>query len=540
MKLRTLLLALVTAVTASAQTPWLHIYNTDAKEFKSAPASEASITGFVGASGKYTRMIANIRGVEERMNTDYVSKIVVGPNVPFIYITTEESINDINDKTTEYAATIRVDGQGVVDDLPETAVTFRGRGNSTLNYPKKPYRLKFAEKTKLCGFRKAKSYVLLANYLDAALMRNFVACNVAEFVGMEYANHMKPVNVFLNGDYKGSYMLTEKVGFNNGSVDLSKEDEPNSILLELDVTYDEALQGVTANYQLPYLHKDPDAPADPLEAKAWWQTWADDFQALETAVYNKDYATIATMVDYEQLAKYLIIFNVCCNQELNHPKSIYCWKTKGGKWMFGPAWDFDWAFGFEPTYRQVDTAADDQEAKQKEHDECLAYFKAKYGEDGWGSEEYNGTWVSYYYGEVYTYSREEGMQVYPFGSVTYLPSYQAQLLGTGKNTGSNADNWQMGNGGEFFTDMVRGNEEFLKVYAEVWARFEAQLTDFWAAFDAYKEELEPSAAYNDIQWGGSDSFDDSVKALRTWVRNRIKFIKEPANNYGLYPITQND
>lgn len=45
-----------------------------------------------------------------------------------------------------------------------------------------------------------------------------------------------------------------------------------------------------------------------------------------------------------------MVFNFTCNQEIDHPKSVYMYKTLGGKWNFGPCWDFDWAFGYEPTY----------------------------------------------------------------------------------------------------------------------------------------------------------------------------------------------
>ena len=37
------------------------------------------------------------------------------------------------------------------------------------------------------------------------------------------------------------------------------------------------------------------------------------------------------------------------NEEINHPKSTYIYKKKGGKYNMGPIWDFDWAFGYQGT-----------------------------------------------------------------------------------------------------------------------------------------------------------------------------------------------
>ena len=51
----------------------------------------------------------------------------------------------------------------------------RGRGNSSWEYPKKPYKIKFDSRTSLLGMAKAKDYVLLAEYNDKSLIRNYMA-----------------------------------------------------------------------------------------------------------------------------------------------------------------------------------------------------------------------------------------------------------------------------------------------------------------------------------------------------------------------------
>jgi hypothetical protein len=191
---------------------------------------------------------------------------------------------------------------GVFDDF-EGEIQVRGRGNSTWNYPKKPYRIKLPSKESICGFTKAKNYVLLANYIDPTMMRSAVASMAAQHAGMPYPTHSTPVDVYFNKNYKGSYTLTEKVGFNNGSINLSKTDEENAILFELDTNFDEDLRACSKHFRLPIVVKDPDAPEDPIAAQEWFEEWLMDFDAMEYAV-KKEKILKTTLTIMTWLASY--------------------------------------------------------------------------------------------------------------------------------------------------------------------------------------------------------------------------------------------
>ncbi len=78
---------------------------------------------------------------------------------------------------------------------------------------------------------------------------------------------------------------------------------------------------------------------------------------METAVKNGG-DEMWDYVDLESLVRYVMCFNIACNQELNHPKSVYLYTVNGGKFEFGPIWDFDWAYGFEPMYTKTDDSGD--------------------------------------------------------------------------------------------------------------------------------------------------------------------------------------
>ena len=65
-------------------------------------------------------------------------------------------------------------------------VEVKGRGNSTWAQVKKPYQIKFVNRVDLLGLGKSKKWVLLANYLDDSFLRNDIAFNLAEMLGIKY------------------------------------------------------------------------------------------------------------------------------------------------------------------------------------------------------------------------------------------------------------------------------------------------------------------------------------------------------------------
>lgn len=79
------------------------------------------------------------------------------------------------DKELYLNTELDIEGNGMVEDQTGLTLKVKGRGNTTWGWPKKPMRLKFDKKTSICGFKKAKNYVLLANFLDNSLIRTSVA-----------------------------------------------------------------------------------------------------------------------------------------------------------------------------------------------------------------------------------------------------------------------------------------------------------------------------------------------------------------------------
>ena len=266
--------------------------------------------------------------------------------VPTIYINTTDG-QTITSKDYYKDAEIIIDGHGIFPSMKKTEVQIKGRGNSSWGWPKKPYRLKFDEKVKPLGMTKGKSWVLLSNYQTGSLMSNAIGMKAANLMKAAAANHIVPVDLYLNGEYRGSYNLTEKVGFSNNSVDL--EDDSAAALLELDSYFDEpAGQKFRSQpYNLPINVKEPDFSEGTTTLTL--ETVQNDFNRFMNTLYRGQ--DISRHVDVEQLVRFLMVNELIINYELYHPKSTFCYResfeSDTSKYVFGPVWDLDWGFGYE-------------------------------------------------------------------------------------------------------------------------------------------------------------------------------------------------
>ena len=97
---------------------------------------------------------------------------------PTLYIITED-YKDITSKEEYINCTISVDDINYPEyNLNCSKARIKGRGNSTWGMPKKPYRIKFDEKTNLFGNGENKDWTLIANYCDPSQIRNYLAYSI--------------------------------------------------------------------------------------------------------------------------------------------------------------------------------------------------------------------------------------------------------------------------------------------------------------------------------------------------------------------------
>ena len=124
-------------------------------------------------------------------------------------------------------ATLTVNGgTPALDHVP--LESFGVRGTSTANYTKKPYKLKFLNKPgsgkTVFGMPRAKSWTLLANYLDQSFVRDKVGLDLGRRMSnIAWTPDSRYVEMFVNDQYRGAYLMTESVKIDGDRVDVDPE-----------------------------------------------------------------------------------------------------------------------------------------------------------------------------------------------------------------------------------------------------------------------------------------------------------------------------
>ncbi len=105
----------------------------------------------------------------------------------------------------------------------------RGRGNYTWQREKKPYQFKLEDKADLLltGDRseRNRTWVLLAETSDGSLLRNRVTMDLALELGISETPFSEHVDLYYDGEYRGAYLLTEKVEVGEGRIEVTDYDE---------------------------------------------------------------------------------------------------------------------------------------------------------------------------------------------------------------------------------------------------------------------------------------------------------------------------
>ena len=253
------------------------------------------------------------------------------------------------------------------DELIEVSGGIRLRGNSTMQYDKKPYRIKFDKKQSLFGLDKAKSWVLLADYLDPSALHNFTAMSIAnELDGLSFTTTPHKVNVYLNGEYVGLYTLCEQVQENEGRMDIEVDEiDPEwtelkqfNFFVAMDAS---AAADPTAKYgetyfyvekydryfELKYPEKDQFASEEQFER--FFEQLQDYMLEMLDTFAAGDFEKIKSETNVNSFVDYFIIDTIM--GEHDHGKksfNMYYTNTsdnpnENGKLNFGPIWDYDWS-----------------------------------------------------------------------------------------------------------------------------------------------------------------------------------------------------
>lgn len=250
--------------------------------------------------------------------------------------------------------------------MADTEMEMRIRGNSTREPDKKPFRIKFLEKQSLFGLKKAKDWVLLANYFDKTNIRNYLAYRLAnKLSNLAYQPSSIFVDLYLNDEYQGLYMLTEQVEVNKGRVDIEKDfnlQGISSFLIEADwraiSEYPDMedkcyfrLEQYALKFKYPNCNKYLEAIMyeDQYFINQYLKDirWAKDFftVAMNAAKENNfekisRYLDIGSFIDYYLVQEFFKNLDAGCISQFYYIK-----QSNSPKISMGPVWDFDISAG---------------------------------------------------------------------------------------------------------------------------------------------------------------------------------------------------
>ncbi len=303
--------------------------------------------------------------------------IMQGGNIPALSVhltdTTIDKINSAKEISgTGYFSLIT--GDGTVDYYGEVK-SLHGRGNSTWGQPKKSYTLELTVPVDLLGMGSGEGWILLSNSFDESGLKNKLVYDFAEEMGIEYAVSSEFVDLYIDGEYYGEYLLTEKIDVGENRVDITDLEtatkEANSMPLSnyglnewtqsgnirrgYDITNDP--DDITGGYLFQIEHhpdrieyKESLFQTDLLSFSVDSPKYASTAQItyLSECVQNCENAIVSgnlSMIDEESFAEVYLLQELFAN---NDNSSVYLYKESdsvdSGIHMCSP-WDFDLSIG---------------------------------------------------------------------------------------------------------------------------------------------------------------------------------------------------
>ena len=231
----------------------------------------------------------------------------------------------------------------------------KGRGNSSWLSVKKPYSIKLNNKASLLDIPKTKKYAVIPSYHDGSLMRNFITYKaLQDLLGIDYVPKCEFVDLYLNGEYNGIYILVERIDIEKSKVNIEEADAENisgGYLIEKNIRGKFSLQDdiwfncpYWANQTQDYFELHAPEPEGELreEMLSYLEDWVND---IHDCIMN-DSGDYLDYVDTSSWIDFLILQEVSKNPDGNFKTSCWLYKDRDDDHMYMTApWDFDFAYG---------------------------------------------------------------------------------------------------------------------------------------------------------------------------------------------------
>lgn len=282
-------------------------------------------------------------GKEQRHSIVFVQS----GNVPSLYVNTESGKMDYvhTSKNNEESGSVRLytaDGKLNYDGLMKN---INGRGNSTWSNPKKPYAIKLEDEADLLGMGAAQKWILLANANDPTHLKNKIVYDIAAEAGLPYSPRSEWIDLYLNGEYAGLYLLCERNEIHLQRVNLPEETGTLISMELLTRMKDEVYVTTHAGQTLRIRH-----PSNPnSERKEILET---KIQMLEDAILAEDESYLE-WIDLDSWVRRYLVEEIFANCDGCYVSQYFYFDEaeEDGKIYAGPVWDYDNTLSYENEFQ---------------------------------------------------------------------------------------------------------------------------------------------------------------------------------------------
>lgn len=368
-----------------------------------------------------------------------------------------------------------------------------GRGNSTWCFEKQPYTIHLEKKTSLCNMKPSNKWLLLANYAEGTRMACKVLYDLSGNIGMEYYSNSEWLDLYINGEYYGNYLLCEKVEVDESRVNIDDLDKKNSInYSQNDVQHyegekikgflaEENPDNITGGYliekDLPryqiyepcgfFTERDICFTVNsPKNATIEQVQYIHDFvQKIDDLIVNED-EDLFNYIDVDSFNRRFFIEELCLSYDGFVTSCYFYKKANEDKLYAGPVWDYDMTFG-----------------------------------------EKDGPYLQYYYSVLDTEEIRE---------TDYMLDWDRRLH-----------------------ENKEYRDRLVETYKEIYPILKKCL---YEDIDAYSDKIRTSVILDNIRWennedGHYSSFDNNVRYMKFFIRSRINMMNE---RYGIDEVLEAD
>ena len=282
--------------------------------------------------------------------SNFVNTIeIIQSEVPSLNITLNDSVtlDDVNigSKDIKYKSTLTIMGsEDESYNLTDVDIELKGRGNTSWTYPKRGYQIKLDKKQNLLGIGngKSKKWVLLANYMDDTLLKNKFMYDLCVNSGLSSIPNSAFVDLYVNGEYIGNYLLCDKIEVGKDRVNLKNED---GVLVEMDFAYYvqeeyNFASSVTGNrFVIKEFGNDDMNDADKLNAMNAFKISIENLE--EKLNQEASWNVISSLIDVDSFVKYYLVNEFAGNFDTFISSTYFYQDGKNGLIHMGPIWDYD-------------------------------------------------------------------------------------------------------------------------------------------------------------------------------------------------------